>query len=323
MPSRSAKRGRRKLCCTMRTNSKSKLILLTIALAAGSITSFAQVYSLNVVGYYNLSITATQLTLIANQLNTTNHTIGSLIPAPPAGSSLYKLTNSNEWIEYQFDADSGGWVPDDLATLDVGEGAFFVSPQSTTLTFVGEVLQGDVSRFIPGSNALSVVASAIPISGKLFADFHFPEIDGATIYFLTNTSLKFTLPMTCFAGSGWYPPYEDPDDPSYSTDPTLVLGNAFFVHNPGAGANWTRNFTVQKTGTDTALASAVPLRIGRIRIGDEMVRLDVSNPKGASYAVQFSADYSCWITVSAGQVGSLWTEPLRPGRQGFYRLMNL
>ena len=69
-----------------------KALACATALVAGVATSMAQsnVYSLNVVGYYNVPVTANQYVMIANQLNTTNNTIGSLLPNGPIGANLLK-----------------------------------------------------------------------------------------------------------------------------------------------------------------------------------------------------------------------------------------
>src|SRR3954470_8755678 len=70
---------------------RTKALLCAAALAAGAATSMAQsnVYSLNVVGYYNVPVPANQLVLVANQLNTTNNTIAGLIQGPP-NAQFYK-----------------------------------------------------------------------------------------------------------------------------------------------------------------------------------------------------------------------------------------
>ena len=54
----------------------------------------SNVYSLNVVGYYNVPVAANSLVMIANQLNTTNNTLGSLIASPPPSSLFYKFTGA-------------------------------------------------------------------------------------------------------------------------------------------------------------------------------------------------------------------------------------
>ena len=111
-----------------------KALACATAVVAGVATSMAQsnVYSLNVVGYYNVPCPADQLVFIANQLNTTNNTIASLIPNPPPGSQLYKFASGN-WSAYTFDDLDLAWSPLE-PTLAVGEGAMFKKAASSTIT---------------------------------------------------------------------------------------------------------------------------------------------------------------------------------------------
>ena len=113
----------------MRTKT---LLVAAAALAAGLASTMAQaVYSQNVVGYVNIPVAAGTKVLIANQLQTTNNTIGSLLPNPmvPAFSQLFKF--SGGFSAYTMDDIDLAWVPDGLATLNPGEGAFYISPSAS------------------------------------------------------------------------------------------------------------------------------------------------------------------------------------------------
>ncbi len=305
----------------MKTKSRCQPIFVIIALAAGIANSMAQsnIYSLNVVGYYNLLVPASTLTLIANQLNTTNNTIGSLLPAPSPGSAIFKFKDG-DWDRYDFDPDDLVWYPDDLTTLNPGEGAFYYSPTATTLTFVGEVMQGSLSTRIAGSNQVSVVSSKAPQQGALFSTLQFPQIDGASLYFFTNITELFTYPIMCFEGYGWFDPRIGPDEYEPLVEPVLDVGQAFLVQNSGPDTNWIRNFTVNFVGTGMVGPSSA--KIGQIQVADGIIRLRILNPKGATYTVQFSGDGVGWVTVAANQTTTSWKEPLRAGAQGYYRLVN-
>src|SRR5215813_4784313 len=122
---------------------RTKALLCAAALAAGAVSSMAQsnVYSLNVVGYVNVPIAgagAGKFTFIANQLNTTNNTLASLMPAPPDGTTIFKWTGS-AFVNSSFLF--GAWS-DGTFTLNLGEGGIVQSTQPFTNTFVGEVKQG-------------------------------------------------------------------------------------------------------------------------------------------------------------------------------------
>jgi len=187
------------------------------------------VYSLNVVGYYNVPAPANTLVLIANQLNTTNNTLGSLIASPPPGSLLYKFTGA--WNAYQFDPDDLTWYPDGLVTLNPGEGALFKGAAASTLTFVGEVLQGNLVNPLAAVGVNAVRSSMVPQAGLLTTDLGFPAEGGDVVY-------KFT--------GAWNAFQFDPDDLTfYPNEPSFAVGEGLMVKKAGANTTWTRNFTVQ------------------------------------------------------------------------------
>jgi hypothetical protein len=209
---------------------RTKVLLGLAAMAACAFSATAQsnVYSLNVVGYYNITVPANQLVMLANQLNTTNNTIGSLLPSVTPGSFLYKYNGS--YSAYFFDVDDLVWTPDANATLNPGEGAFFKSPAATTLTFVGEVLQGNLTNSLP-INALAMRSSMVPQAGTATA-LAIPAEAGDFLY--------------KYAGS--YSAYFfDVDDLVWTpSEPSLNVGEGFFYKKAPAGtkSQWIRNFTV-------------------------------------------------------------------------------
>jgi hypothetical protein len=212
---------------------RTKALLCAAVVAASLATSMAQsnVYSLNVVGYYNVPCTARGLVMVANQLNTTNNTIGSVISAPPPSSLFYKFTGS--WIPYQFDPDDLTWYPDSLATLNLGESGLFVSPTATTLTFVGEVEQGALSNPLGTKGVVHAVSSMVPQAGAVGSDLGFPAEPSDLVY-------KFT--------GSWIPFQFDPDDLTfYPNEPTFGVGEGMLIVQKvgGTASAWTRNFTVQ------------------------------------------------------------------------------
>jgi hypothetical protein len=128
-----------------------------------------------------------------------------------------------------YDADFGEWGTPDQ-TLVPGEGAFILNPSDAafTVTFVGEVPQGDVSVNIPAG--YSIVSSKVPQSGTLGSLGYVPAAND-TIYRFNNTT-------------GYQPASYDPDfqawDPS---EPSVNVGESFFVFKKAAGT-WTRTFSV-------------------------------------------------------------------------------
>jgi len=85
--------------------------------------------SANIVGGFLISVPAGGSSLIADPLkNTTNNTIGNLIPNPPPGTIVRKWSGSGgTWDQYIFDPIDLTWLPNGLATLNPGEGGILVN----------------------------------------------------------------------------------------------------------------------------------------------------------------------------------------------------
>jgi len=210
---------------------RTKALLCAAALAAGAVTSMAQsnVYSLNVVGYYNVNVPANKYVLLANQLNTTNNTIGSVLGTSQDGAIFQKFLNG--YTAYVYDSLVPGWTPDGNATLNPGEGGFYKSPVATTLTFVGEVLQGNLTNTLP-INKYAVRSSIVPQAGTL-TQLGIPAEDGDVVQTYGN---GYTAYVYDSLAPGWTP-----------SEPSLTVGQSFFYKKASTStqSQWVRNFTVQ------------------------------------------------------------------------------
>src|SRR5580704_3902443 len=167
----------------MRTKS---MILGAALLAAGVASSMAQsnVYSLNVVGYINISL-ASGLNLIANNLdldgtgtnNLMTNVLNPLVAANNTAVAVYKWdTNTSGFDQWNYSTHGGGgWVnetpgsglPFTSATLNPGEGAFVNVANATNLTVVGNVLQNTWtnSNLVPGN--LSMASPIAPLANNI------------------------------------------------------------------------------------------------------------------------------------------------------------
>jgi hypothetical protein len=206
----------------MRTKS---LILSAMVGIAGVVSSFAQgnVYSVNVVGYINLDLQA-GYTLVANQLDNGQGNLATdIIANPPVGLSVYKFNGAG----YDTLSFVGVWLGDTTMTLAPGEGAFVQVSAQTTMTFVGEVMQGELVN--PLAQGFDIKSSMVPQAGGLQTDLGFVPSVGDSIYqqqagpgYLTSS----------FVGV-WIP-----------SEPTIAVGEAFWVQSAD-NKDWTRTFSVQ------------------------------------------------------------------------------
>ena len=215
-------------------NMRTKTLLLAAALgAAGIASSYAQsVYSVNAVGYVNVSCIPQGFTMICNPLATTNNTYDVLFPNVPDGSTVLRWNNTAggfEFNNYQngwdFPTGEEGWV------LNVGDGVFFQNAGSTpyVVTFVGEVVQGtNITTSLVGGG-FTMVGSKVPQNGLIQSDLNYQPHDGDTVLKWDNSAGGYFFYN--YSG-GW-----DPDEP------TLAPGESVFIQSVGANT-WTRSFTI-------------------------------------------------------------------------------
>ena len=214
---------------------RTKTLLLAAATLAASIgVSFAdgQVYSQNVVGYIN-QVIPTGFSMIANQVDYdgtgTNNTLANIFPSStPFGIYVYKFVDSG----YSTYMCLGGtsWSPNSNMTLNPGEGAFINNNSGSpiTNTFVGTVLQGTFTNAVP--SGFSMKGYNVPISGLIHSNLNYPATFGDYLYTWTGSNYSTYMCL----GSSWSP-----------SEPTISIGQSFFISHSGAATNWVVNFIVQ------------------------------------------------------------------------------
>jgi len=216
---------------------RTKSLLFAAALSlAGVASAVAQnnVYSVNAVGYVNVTVPK-GFSLIANQLNSTNNTIDSLLGTPPGGTQIFKWTGTG-FTSYEYFTGLG-WFPDGSATLNPGEGAFInnASAAAFTVTFVGEVPQGSLVNNIPAG--FSIRSSQVPQAGTMdnagTGNLGFPSANGDQIFKWNPTSKSYDS-SEYFAGLGWFP-----------APVSVGVGESVFVKKTTA-TPWTRSFSVNQ-----------------------------------------------------------------------------
>jgi hypothetical protein len=208
---------------------RTQLILTTAALGlAGSLGASAQVYSVNAVGYINITVPAKSYALVANQLNVGGNTIKEVIPSVPDGTTVFKYAQGSGFSANQ--ADFGAWA-NEGASLAPGIGFFLqnTGAQPLTVTFVGEVPQGNLTTAL--AKGLNLTGSQVPQAGKLVADLKFPAADGDTV-FQWNVATQKYLPANTLDFGAWS-----------GNEPTIAVGEGFFVQKAAAGS-WARSFSV-------------------------------------------------------------------------------
>lgn len=218
---------------------RTKTLLGLAALAVGLSSASAQVYSLNVVGYVNVSLQANKMHFLS-------------VPLLPNGGD-FNITNtvvldSSQMFAniYQWDAINGKWndtIPswtgtawDTPMVISNGVGFFIASQAASTLTFVGDVPQGAIAYTVPAG--LSTLANKVPES----VNFPGATIGGLfdNIFTWDQAAQKWSDAVWSYNGTSW-----DNGVAGHSVDgPLLNPTDALFYQNVNTAFSFTRNFTV-------------------------------------------------------------------------------
>jgi hypothetical protein len=222
---------------------RTKALLLAAALtAAGIASTMAQsnVYSLNVVGYVNVTM-VDGFTLVSTPLNNANNAVSNLLANAPLDTTVYTFSGGN-FVLNNLDLFGGGWQ-DPTQDLSPGKGYFVrnVSGGPYTNTYVGEVLQGTLTVTL--GSGFTLVGSKVPQAG------FYTDLGGnadQTTFGLDDTIYRFAggnfiLYNNDLFGGGWS---GGPPAPDTAKGPLIGVAEGFFYRNVSGNAAWVRTFTV-------------------------------------------------------------------------------
>jgi len=233
----------------MRTKT---LLLAAVLSAAGIASSLAQVYSVNVVGYINLT-NYPGLNLITAQLKGTNQNVntilGSTTPALPANSLLFTWDAAGQkFANAQIAGGDGKWydpASGALSTATVNPGqSFFINNIGTApvvMTLVGEVPTGPT--VVSVVNALGFYGDPAPVSQNIVTN-GFPVGDNDLLFTWDVARQTYNNALIGAGPSpgpqGWY-------DATTGTLATVApaVGQGFVVNRiSGPTTSWNRNFVI-------------------------------------------------------------------------------
>ena len=254
----------------MRTKT---LILSAVAglIACVAAKADTNVYSLNAVGYINVTILP-GFNMIGNQLNNVtngvvDNTLGTLInnkidiggsTGPYDFCAVYKWLGSSYASESGDFTSGGGWSGGGVMTLNPGEAVWFQNPSGTNivLTFFGEVVQGTQTNTLPLN--YSQRTSIVPQAGGLDSvlGLHNTETSpGSGQGIIDNDAVYVWTPNG--SGGGSYASanadYSSSDNAGTTTpstpgtawnpsEPVLTVGQGFFYF-ANAQRSWVRTFS--------------------------------------------------------------------------------
>lgn len=226
---------------------RTKLLAVAAFIAAGVATSMAQsnVYSLNIVGYYNVPVSG-PLTAVANALRAdaggaAQDRMDKVIPY--ADGDNIQVWNGASWVIWTMDSISAtGYVDplgadaplNTLPVLGPGVGFFYGKNTATTnITFVGEVRTGTNVVALPAG--LKPTGSPLPYGGLVATGpIALPIQDGDNIQKWTGAKWDIYT-HDSISSTGWLDPLG-----AEGPEPTLTVGQGFFYGNNVGPINWTQ-----------------------------------------------------------------------------------
>jgi hypothetical protein len=204
---------------------KKTLLIAAAALVAGVVSSQAQVYSANIVGYVNSSCPANALVLLSNPLDDGTNQANDLLASLPNKSSIQVWNGTGFTL---IGKTSSGFAGN--PALPVGTGFFVKSTSNFTNTFVGNVVPapgGNSSSNALPANTLVLVGSQLPVSGTFN--------DVGTNSFNLNATLPNKSSIQVWNGSGFT--LIGKTSSGFAGSPAYTAGQGFFVKSTAA-VNW-------------------------------------------------------------------------------------
>jgi len=154
----------------------------------------------------------------------------------PQGQRVYTFAGGLFSTKTKTGAGITGWGANATTQLPNGSGYFAnnVTAGPQTITYVGEVAQGNLTNALP--TGLSLKGNQPPVAGFI-KDLGITSFDGDRVYRFGSNQLFITYTRN----SGSWPVINNSDAVK---GPFIRVGEGFFYNNATGAATWTQNFTV-------------------------------------------------------------------------------
>jgi hypothetical protein len=239
---------------------RKTLLIAAAALAGSVISSNAQVYSQNVVGYANLPTAGSGTYLltvpfVVGSSNGANEVwpLSGGNPTIPDGSQLL-IWNGTGYTTYLSDSGNPPYLWDDNGgnplsfspRVPVGQGFFLIPAGNTTNTFAGAVAVnvGTSNRVALVGSSTYLVAAAVPYGGAVTNGNVTTGAGGINLS--SANGLPDGSQLLIWTGTGYTTYLSDSGSPSYWDDnggnpiaapPSVAVGQGFFLI-PAATFTW-------------------------------------------------------------------------------------
>jgi hypothetical protein len=219
---------------------KKALLIIATGFVASAISSLAQPYSANIVGYVNKPLPGGNASVpISSPLFAGTNTVEGVLPAIKKGDTVSFWTGSRfialTYAGPNFDGQGHAWADSQgnghkSPVINPGRPFFYQNTgNAVTNTFVGSIPTTN-SVTIPGGHAYTLLTSTIPLSDKLdSASFSLPFQVGDKAYVMVDGRYQsFIYKGANFDGQGHA--FTDESGQAQPA-PVIQVGQAFFYQN--------------------------------------------------------------------------------------------
>jgi len=226
---------------------RKTLLIAAVALAASIISSEAQVYSQNIVGYVNQSAVGGGYSLVTVPLSASpTNAPEQVFSGIQSGDTILIWTNQS-YSFYTF-VSPGQWLYPDQVTIGAGPNlppgsTLFLNPGVTeTNTYTGSVILSNTNSPITLPGGLyTLIGSLPPIGVTTLEDtnLNLPLQSGDAVLLWDSVHNQY-LTYTFISPGQWL----EPDQVTVGASPAMPVAQGFF-YNPGLTEHWSQNLNVQ------------------------------------------------------------------------------
>jgi hypothetical protein len=202
------------------------------------------VYSKNVVGYITMNLQP-GFNLIANQLDYdgtgTNNTVQTVFGTSLVSGDVYPFVGGGFTAPATYSSKFGwqGDTNDANAALQPGGGVFVLVGSPTTITMVGQVIQGTNNYAVNINPGFNIISGPDPLRGGLTTTLGLTPAAATYVYQWDPVAQSYVSPASSYSTKfGW-----NGLEPQLGTNSVIGLSEAIFFD--GAAQVWENAFTVQ------------------------------------------------------------------------------
>lgn len=219
------------------------LLIAAVALTAGVVTSQAQVYSQNIVGYVNVVNPGGGKYLLLNNPLATGNDVLTNVLTDVQGGTIIQVWDGTTWnpLTYSGIGSNKHWkdgssVIQDNTVISPGMAFFYQTPSAVTNTFVGSLVAASGQSATNALTGLTFapVGSTLPFAGAVTNSSVNLVVGGGSILEQWDPVAQ-TFNVYTYSGIGSNKNWKDAGN--VINTPVIGVGEGFFIQ-PSASTDW-------------------------------------------------------------------------------------